>query len=189
MRRKSNLDTALFQIIEHIPPEEKAPVHQYEDTSVQFGASYYYTIQAGVKVDNDNPNATPKNSEPVLWSGRSYLPTSRFIEPPRGGSETLSDIIIAPNPYNVNDPRVQAQGWTDYRGIIFFNLPATVTIKIFTEDGDLIKTIEHDSPLKIGSLRWDMLTESQQVISSGVYIATFSKPDGEVAFRKFVVAR
>ena len=73
--------------------------------------------------------------------------------------------------------------------LLFFNLPAVVTIKIFTESGDLVKTINHDSPELAGSLRWNMITDTQQAISSGVYIAVFEKPNGEVAYQKFVVVR
>ena len=80
-------------------------------------------------------------------------------------------------------------GWTDFRGLIFFNLPSACTIKIFTENGDLIKTIEHDSSVDAGSVTWDMLTESQQVIASGVYVAAIEDPNGGVAIRKFLVAR
>jgi len=101
----------------------------------------------------------------------------------------MTKIRIAPNPYNINDPLLQTYGFTDSRGIIFFNLPPKVTIKIYTENGDLVQTLEHDSPQKAGSLTWDMITASQQVISSGVYIAVFQKPEGDISYQKFVVVR
>jgi len=191
MRRKSNMDTAFYKIVTTISPDdlEGGEEHVYKDRDVLFGASYYYYIQSAVKVAEDDLNALPSQRGKLLWSGRTLLPTPTSVKPMRGGSETLSDIIIAPNPYNINDPKVIAQGWTDYRGIVFFNLPGYCEINIYTEDGDLVKEIVHDSPLDIGSTYWDMLTSNQQVISSGVYIATFKKKDGEVAFRKFVVAR
>jgi len=94
-----------------------------------------------------------------------------------------------PNPYNINDPLLVKQGWTDQRGIQFYNLPGVVTIKIFTEFGDLVQTIEHNSPVSAGYEIWDMITRNQQVISSGVYIVVFQKPDGETAFQKFMVVR
>jgi len=189
MRRKSKLDTAFYRVVHSTGPAEKADQHTFEDTKVQFGASYTYYIQAAVQVDANNTNALPDVRGEKLWSGRLFLPTPESIEPPRGGTETLTDIEIAPNPYNINDPRVKAQGWTDFRGIIFFNLPAYCEINVYTEDGDHVQKIVHDSPVKAGSYRWDMITESDQVISSGVYIATFTDKAGSVAFRKFVVAR
>ena len=189
LRRKSNLDTAFFEIIHETEPDDKAETHTYEDSDVQFGASYYYYVQSLAQVDASDANALPNIRGKQITSGRIFVPTPESIEPPRGGTETLSDIIIAPNPYNINDPTVQAQGWVDFRGIVFFNLPSYCEISIYSEDGDLVKEILHDSPVRAGSLRWEMLTESQQVISSGVYIATFTDIDGGVTFRKFVVAR
>ena len=189
MRRKSMLDTAFFQVVHTTGPEDKAAEHQFEDTGVMFGASYTYYVQAAILVDENDLDALPSQRGKKLWSGRVFLPTPKSIEPPRGGTETLDDIIIAPNPYNINDPLVQAQGWTDFRGILFFNLPAYCEINIYTEDGDHVREIIHDSPVRAGSLHWDMITESDQVISSGVYIATFTDKNGNVAFRKFLVAR
>lgn len=190
LRRKSNLDMAFFEIIHTTPADDKAAEHTFSDKDVLFGASYYYYIQSAVRVPEDDPNALPSQRGKLLWSGRAYMATPRDIKPPRSGTETLSDIVIAPNPYNINDPNVVAQGWTDDRGILFFNLPAYCEINIYTVDGDRVKTITHDSPvLKVGSTHWDMITDNQQVISSGVYIATFKSREGEIAFRKFVVAR
>ncbi|MBD3275510.1 MAG: hypothetical protein GF372_09380 [Candidatus Marinimicrobia bacterium] len=189
LRQKSNLDTAFFEVIATIPASETAETHTYEDSDVQFGASYYYYVQSLAEVDQNDPNALPNIRGKTIPSGRTYVSTPESIEPPRGGTETLTDIIIAPNPYNINAPNVQAQGWVDFRGIVFFNLPAFCEIDIYTEDGDLVKEIIHDSPVQAGSVRWDMITDSQQVISSGVYIATFTDNNGGVSFRKFVVAR
>ncbi|OVE79692.1 hypothetical protein BVY01_01820 [bacterium I07] len=189
MRKLSNLDTTFYEIIHETPPGEKAAEHVYQDSDLQFGASYYYYVQTGVRVDEDDQDAVPVSRGNRLWSGRAYLPTPNSIEPARAAAEALDDVIIAPNPYNINDPKVIAQGWVDFRGIVFFNLPTYVKIKIYTEDGDLVKTIIHQSEGDAGSLQWNMLTETQQVIASGVYIATFEADDGGVAYRKFVVAR
>ena len=43
-------------------------------------------------------------------------------------------------------------------------LPPECTIKIFTESGDLIKTIEHAPLSKSGLFNWNMLTDNQQAI-------------------------
>ena len=124
-----------------------------------------------------------------MYSSRLLHPNIGNINPPRTSTEDLADIRLAPNPYNINDPVLEEYGFTDRRGIVFFNLPGTVSIKIFTENGDLVKTIDHDSRVKAGSLTWDMITESQQVINSGIYIAVFEKPNGEISYQKFIVVR
>ncbi|MGE5804429.1 MAG: hypothetical protein ACM34M_01445, partial [Ignavibacteria bacterium] len=101
--------------------------------------------------------------------------------------------------YNINDPLVRANySTTDYRQLNFMNLPLEVRIKIYTENGDLVKTIDHYWPgspnyqpntRRDGFESWDMITENQQVISSGVYIAVFQKPSGETSYQKFIVVR
>jgi len=189
MRRISALDTAFFQVVHTTSPDDKAAEHTWQDTEVKFGASYYYYVQSSVTVAEDDMNAYPNIRGKQIWSGRTYQATPQSVEPPRAAAPDISDVYIAPNPYNINDPRVQAMGWTDFRGLIFFNLPSKCTVKIFTENGDLVKTIEHDSPVNAGSITWDMLTESQQVIASGMYIATIEDGNGGVAIRKFLVAR
>jgi hypothetical protein len=189
LRRRSALDTVFFDVVYETGPEETGPEHEFQDSDVRFGGSYYYYVQAGVKISEDNLNALPEERGKTIWSGRAYQATPQEVQPPREASEDLADVRVAPNPYNINDPRVQSMGWTDFRGIIFFNLPAQCTIEIFSESGDLLQTIEHDSPVNAGSVTWDMLTSSQQVISSGVYVAVITDSKGETAIRKFLVAR
>ena len=85
--------------------------------------------------------------------------------------------------------------------LMFLNIPGHCIIKIYTERGDLIKTINHDDGS--GDEVWNSVTSSRQVVVSGVYIAHFvvtedyHDPDtnkimyrkGQEAFRKFVIIR
>ena len=104
--------------------------------------------------------------------------------------EKLSDIRIVPNPYNIRDPLLVSYGLDEHnRKLWFYNLPGEVTIKLYTESGDLVKTIIHNPPNRVGSIDWDMLTDNQQAIASGLYIVVFEKPDGERAFQKFLVVK
>jgi len=189
LRKRSNLDTVFFEVVHTTSPDDKAAEHVFKDENVLFGGSYYYYVQAAVRVAGDDMNALPQNRGKLVYSGRVYNPTTQWINPPRSSQSDLDKIRIVPNPYNINDPLIQTYGWTDQRGIIFFNLPPRVTIKIVTENGDLVQTIEHNSSVLAGSLNWDMLTANQQVISSGIYIVIFEKPNGEVSFQKLAVAR
>jgi hypothetical protein len=189
MRRVSNLDTVFYREIYSSGLEDKSDEHIFVDNTVLFGGQYYHYIQAKAKIDENEQNADPLSRGKIIYSSRLLTPNIYWINPPRFSQDDLSKIRIVPNPYNINDPLLLEYGFTDQRGIIFFNLPGTVTIKIFTENGDLIQTINHDSPVKAGSLTWDMVTSSQQVINSGVYIAVFEKLTGEIAFQKFLVIR
>jgi len=189
MRRVSNRDTTFYEEIYSSNANDKSSEHIFMDKTVLFGGQYYYYIQAKAKIDENDLNADPTTRGKIMYSSRLLVPNIDYINPPRYSTNDMTKIRIAPNPYNINDPLLQTYGFTDSRGIIFFNLPPKVTIKIYTENGDLVQTLEHDSPQKAGSLTWDMITASQQVISSGVYIAVFQKPEGDISYQKFVVVR
>lgn len=189
MRRVSNMDTVFYQEVYNSAADDKAVEHIYKDQTVVPGAQYYYYIQTKAMIASDNLLADPTTRGKMMYSGRTYVPNVTFINPPRFSTDDMSRIRIVPNPYNINDPLLREYGYTDQRGINFFNLPQKVTIRIYTENGDLVQTIEHDSPERAGSLTWDMITSSQQIISSGVYIAVFQKQDGQLAYHKFAVVR
>lgn len=191
-RRLTNQDTVFYSEIYLSGSEDKAIEHSFLDTSVISGVPYYYYIQTKTKIDENDLNADPTTRGQILCSSRIWIPNIAQINPPKYSTEDMSKIRIVPNPYNINDPLVKqyfSQPGIDLRRLTFYNLPGTVTIRIFTENGDLIKTINHSSPQSDGSTGWDMITDSQQVISSGIYIAVFQKPDGEISYQKFIVVR
>ena len=71
--------------------------------------------------------------------------------------------------------------------LMFLNIPPKCKIRIFTERGDLIDTIEHTDGS--GDEAWNSITSSRQVIVSGLYIAHFEVPGGGSTIRKFTVVR
>jgi hypothetical protein len=191
MRRLTNQDTVAYHEIYSSGPEDKASEHQFLDTTALPGAPYYYYIQTKARIDENDLSADPATRGKIMYSSRLWIPNILFINPPRISSDDMSSIRIVPNPYNVNDPLVRSKyADSDGRQLNFFNLPDVVTIKIYTENGDLVKSIEHDKAVdRDGSNQWDMITDNQQVISSGVYIAVFRKPGGETSYQKFLVVR
>ncbi|MBN2011242.1 hypothetical protein JW960_18000 [candidate division KSB1 bacterium] len=197
MQRISNTDTVFYEQTFATGPDlagldrdDQTGELLYVHKNVLIGAQYYFYIQAMAQIDSNDPNADPGTRGKMLYSSRLSQPNIDWIKPPSFSQDDLSKIRVVPNPYNINDELlVRAFGFTDRRSIQFMNLPQTVTIKIFTETGDLVQTIEHDSPVSDGSADWDMLTRNQHVISSGVYIVVFEKPSGEMSFQKFLVVR
>lgn len=189
MRRLSKMDTVFYEPIYDSDENDRAAEHLYVDKDVIIGAQYYYYIQAKGRIDENDPLAYPENRGKIIYSGRALQPNMLYINPPHFSQDDLSEIAIVPNPYNINDPLLPGQGWTDQRGIQFFNLPSTITIRIFTENGDHIRTIEHDSSVESGYEHWDMITKNQQVVSSGVYIVVFETPQGNISYQKFLVVR
>jgi hypothetical protein len=165
-------------------------VRLVEDTSPTRGFAYYYYV---VSVMND------PNTSRAITSGRFYTQTTEAAFLQREAGESLKDIRVVPNPYNI-----KARGLNypeEYDKIGFLNIPAFCTIKIFTERGDLISTLEHTDGS--GDEYWNSITSSRQVVASGLYIAYFEVTQdyvhpvsgkllykkGENTFRKFIIIR
>lgn len=158
-------------------------VHEYEDRSAIRGFDYYYYV---APFDDGSANET-RPGIPLVQS-KFYTMTSEPSSLKRPAGDRLEDIRIVPNPFNIRARELQF-GESDPDRIMFYNIPPFCTIRIFTERGDLIKTIKHTDGS--GDEAWNSVTSSRQVVVSGVYIAhievTQDYPDpltGELAYRK-----
>ena len=198
MSRISRSDTVFYKQVYDSDSNDKTAEHLFADNSIRSGASYSYYVQAKALIGPADLNADPTTRGRIIYSSRLFVQDNSggtpAVVPPISPQDDLSKIRVVPNPYNISDPIVSNSGLygseSEGRLIFFVNLPSECTIKIFTENGDLVKTIEHRSVASpSGSEKWTMMTESQQVISSGIYIAVFQKPSGEVSYQKFVVVR
>ncbi len=170
-------------------------VHSFDDTSAVRGFEYYYYIQT--KDDGSTNDVEP--GVPLV-SSKFWTMTNvgAFLRRPAG--EKLSGIRVVPNPYNIKARSIQYEQEGRNR-LAFYGLPENCIIKIYTERGDLVKTIIHNDGS--GDELWDSRTESGQLIVSGLYIVYFEVMDdiydqttgvlkhkkGESIYRKFVVIR
>ena len=135
-------------------------------------------------------------------SDSNYITVS-FKAVQRTRDYNLSQIRIVPNPYNLKARNIQF-GETDLTTLdrlAFYNLPPVCKIKIYTETGDLIETIDHTNGS--GDDYWHSLTSSGQIVVSGLYIAYFEVTEdyrddatgellyrkGDSIFKKFVIIR
>ena len=172
-----------FNLIFQCGPGTDHPdiVTEYMDRTAQRGFDYYYYVTS---YDNGSTN-TMQPGVPL----ESNLFWTRTIEPAylrRPAAEKLAQIRVVPNPFNIRAKNLQF-GDSGPDRIMFLDLPPVCTIKIFTERGDLIYTLEHTDGS--GDEAWESITSSRQVVVSGVYIAYFETPDGQSTFRKFVIIR
>jgi hypothetical protein len=87
------------------------------------------------------------------------------VEPTGGPTADLEQVRVVPNPYRGTETWDQP----NQSEVHFINLPAQATIKIFTVAGDLVRTIQHSDPVRDFE-RWDLRNDSQQDVSSGIYI-------------------
>lgn len=114
---------------------------------------------------------------------------------------------VYPNPYRLNAAWDGSTSTT--RKIIFYNLPASCEITIFTLGGDVVATLNHNNETYNGSdiawyetyggdastrvfsggeHAWDILSESKQTITQGIYL--FNVKDlttGTIKQGRFVV--
>jgi hypothetical protein len=169
----------------------------YDDTSPIRGFAYYYYVVAF----NDGSNNTTGEANPTgeLISGRFYTQTTEPAFLRREAGKFLKDIRVVPNPYNIKARDLNYPEEEDKIG--FYNIPAFCTIKIFTERGDLIETLEHTDGS--GDEYWNSITSSRQTVVSGLYIAYFEvtrdyyDPEtgallykkGDNTFKKFIIIR
>ena len=100
----------------------------------------------------------------------------------------MNDIRVVPNPYNISASKELGYGDLALNRLYFFNIPGKCNIKIYSELGELVETIEHTDGS--GDQAWDSLTSSGQIVVSGIYIAVIENLDtGENKIVKFVIIR
>jgi hypothetical protein len=175
-------------------------VNTFEDKTARRGFNYYYYIQS--KDDGTtNPGSAALNipaGEPLV-SNKFYTVTNHEAYLTRPAGNKLSEVRVVPNPYNIRAKELQFGTDTPDR-LVFYGLPPICQIKIYTETGDLIQTLNHTNGS--GDEIWQSLTSSDQLVVSGLYIAyievtadsysdtgelIFRK--GDNTFRKFIIIR
>jgi hypothetical protein len=111
-------------------------------------------------------------------------------------SQKLGEVLVVPNPYRVDrDYTLESGGWEgrardwteSSRVLKFIHLPQRCTIRVFTLAGDHVTTIEHDDPYR-GEEEWNILSESNRALASGVYLFTVESDLGRQV-GKFVLIR
>lgn len=162
--------------------------HSYIDTSIIIGFDYYYAVTAfDDGVNNYLDPGRPLESSRL--TSTAYVGVSAAMEPQHTQKEFKSNLRVVPNPYNIRsvnygDPNNPSD--TQNNKLLFVGLPGNCIIRIFTVSGDLVKTIHHTSGL--GSEEWNQVTDSNQFIVSGLYIAYVESDLGNEII-KFVVIR
>lgn len=101
----------------------------------------------------------------------------------------LDKIKVVPNPYVVTATWEETNPIGRRRSIHFTHLPQQCTIRIFTINGELVKTLKHDSSLLNGTEEWDLLTRDNLTVSYGVYIYHVDAPGIGEKIGKFAVIK
>jgi hypothetical protein len=189
-RAQGASDTTIYRLIAELSKRKGNLASQYIDQDLDRGPDYYYYVNT-FSVSNGS-NAYRKGE--TLESGMNYVEAfspARFV--PKAGLASghwQDSVRVVPNPFNLAAKDVQFTSTPDK--LMFVNLPPVCTIRIYSENGTLVKTLEHTDGKS--DEQWEqggqyMLTDGGQRVVSGIYIAHFQTPTGESQFRKFVIVR
>ncbi len=181
-----------YRLIHTAGPSERS----YDDQDLSRGvAYYYYIVTVGDPADNDGTGLTPRGAlRSSRYYAQAYDPTTlKRQEGVPSDPTSMDSIRVVPNPFSLGaDPnRLRFPGEPDKIG--FFNIPGQCNIRIFTESGELIQTIEHTDGS--GDAYWNCTTASNQIVVSGIYIAVVTDltdvpgRKGRHKIVKFVVVR
>ncbi len=115
-------------------------------------------------------------------------------------SDEADQVLVVPNPYRVDEDYTYENGGWEGRGrewnetkrmVKFIHLPRKCTIRVFSLTGDQITILEYEAPPTQpdrGELDWNLLSESNRALASGVYVYTVESEFGRQV-GKFVLIR
>ena len=130
----------------------------------------------------------------------SVLENAIRVDLPFAVSQKLGEVLVVPNPYRVDEDYTfesggwegRARDWTEnQRRVKFVHLPQRCIIRVFTLAGDIVTTLNYEAPAgnpEQGELEWNLLSESNRALASGIYIYTVESDLGK-QMGKFVLIR
>jgi hypothetical protein len=159
-------------------------VFNYVDR-VPNGQEFYYAV---VSFDRGAPSFGIETLE-----SSALLNLTKLAASPKTTASLEKEIWVEPNPY------VERSGFEDsqitvavqienFRMIDFVNVPSPCTIRVFTVDGDLVTTLEHNNP-NSSRARWNLLTRNSRPLASGIYVFAVETPAGDRSLGRFVVIK
>lgn len=131
----------------------------YNDRNISLGAQYYYAVSSvdarGVESWLTNRNETG-------------------VQAVREPSLNTLDVKVFPNPFRLSSGFPNRSQDND---IIWTNLPAKCTIRLYTASGELVTEIRHDNP-NSGEAVWSQLSDARQRPAPGIYFWTVDSEVG-----------
>jgi len=161
---------------------------KWTDEEVVPGMNYWYAVTA-VNEDGVESSKFLNRTEPTISSS-----TRGSVIPLREAATVLDSVFVVPNPFHVRGVLPANFSRT---GINFVGLPAQCRIRIYTQSGDLVATINHELTFPPSDIeQWELRTNSDQFLASGLYIFvvdqakdSFGNNLGVSKVDKFVVIR
>ena len=170
----------------------------YVDDDLMRGNTYWYSVTSF-----SIPNEFIQGQDTSLDTVRT-LPTESSIREncvkvvvPFTPAEKPNQVMVVPNPYRVDESYTfenggwegKTENWNENKRMIrFIHTPKKCTIKIFSLAGDLVDEIYHNDP-ENGYVDWELLSQSNRAIASGIYVFTVESDEFETQVGKFVIIR
>lgn len=132
---------------------------KFIDNKVSLGVSYFYSV---ISEDQDGNESwyTNRNEEAVTVASSP--------------AADAMNVKVFPNPFRL----VSGFPTTGEEStIVWTNLPARATIRVYTSSGELFKVLEHDDP-NTGQAVWDQLSDARQQVAPGIYFWTVQSDVG-----------
>jgi hypothetical protein len=102
----------------------------------------------------------------------NYTTTAVTVDDKALAKQQLDQLNVYPNPFFAYNP---AQTTTLNRFITFSHLPSKAIIRVFTLNGELIRTLTHDESVASSTAKglhnWDLRNEHGLPVASGMYFA------------------
>ena len=132
---------------------------KYKDNTVEIGVGYFYAVTSVDKYDNE--------------SGFTNRNTNALVTAREPAVDALN-VSVFPNPFRLVSGLPTAG---EESSIVFTNLPAVCKVRIYTANGELVRTLEHNNQ-NSGEEVWDQLTDSRQKTAAGIYLYTVESDVG-----------
>lgn len=173
--------------------------YRFDVNNLLNGWQYLFAVTAFDKGDPEN------NLESLESSPLASL--NRILPGTLPNNNDKSEVGVYPNPYYGN---AIWDGSTErLRKIYFYNLPSDCEITIYTLSGDIVKNIDHHKNSNGASLKWfqtyasdgkqvmtggedawDLLTNDDQAIATGLYLFTVKDTrTGDIKRGKFLIIK
>ena len=181
------------------PDDTTQYYYKFHVSNLLNGWQYLFSVTAFDKGDPDN-NLESLESSPLASMNR-ILPGTL------PNNKDTAQVGVYPNPYYGN---AYWDGSTErLRKIYFYNLPSECEITIYTLSGDIVKRIEHhqnnngsnikwfqtyasagNQIMTGGEDAWDLLSDNDQAIATGLYLYTVKDSDtGDIKRGKFLIIK
>lgn len=166
-----------------LPPLNEDGLREFIDTDLLDGFPYWYSVVSFSAPDEEEG----LNS---FYSGYNENSMLVYPGPAPVPSRAERGVGVYPNPYRAGSMFDNRTGEQEFgRKIWFTGLPARCRIQVFNLVGEIVKTIEHNDPVS-GQASWDILSENQRAIASGLYIyAVEDLRTGEIQRGKLVIIK